>query len=112
MAWTARHRFARISPRKARLVIDLIRGKPVDEAMSTLKFSDRRASVLIDQVLRSAVANADEREANVEKLYVKEATVDPGPVMQRWQAKDRGRAHPINKRFSHIIVTVEEEPEL
>jgi len=110
MAWTARHKFARISPRKARLVIDLIRGKPVDEAMNILRFTPKRAAVLIDKVLRSAVANADEQEAAVERLYVKEARVDEGPIMHRWRPKDRGRAHPIRKRFSHIVVTVEEAP--
>jgi len=111
MAWTAKHRFARISPRKARLVIDLIRGKPVDEALNILKFTRKRAAVFIDKVLRSAIANADEQEADVDRLYVKEARVDPGPIMYRWRPKDRGRAHPIRKRFSHIIVTVEEAPE-
>lgn len=106
--WTAKHRFARISPTKARLVIDLIRHQPVSQALDVLHFSKQRASVLIDQVLRSAMANADEQEADVRRLVVTEARVDQGPYFRRWQPKDRGRAHPITKRTSHIIVTVEE----
>jgi large subunit ribosomal protein L22 len=64
--------------------------------------------VLIDKVLRSAIANADEQEANVSRLYVMDAHVDAGPAFRRWRQKDRGRAHPINKGTSHIVVTVEE----
>ncbi len=108
MAWTASHRYARISPQKARLVVDLIRGKRVQEAMNTLRFTRKRAAVFVHQVLRSATANADEQEADVSRLYVKECRVDEGPTMKRFQPKDRGRAHPIMKRMSHIIVTVEE----
>jgi large subunit ribosomal protein L22 len=107
--WSAQHRFARISPTKARLVIDMIRHRPVSEALDVLRFSKRRASVLIDQVLRSAMANADEQEADVRRLVVSEARIDPGPYYPRWQPKDRGRAHPIAKRTSHIIVTVRED---
>jgi len=108
MAWTASHRFARIGVRKARLVVDLIRGQQVNEALEILRFANKRASVLVDKVLRSAIANADEQEANVERLYVLEAHVDGGPTFRRWRPKDRGRAHPIDKGTSHIVVTVEE----
>jgi large subunit ribosomal protein L22 len=108
MAWTAKHRFARISPRKARLVADMIRGRQVDEAMDLLRFTNRRASQFVYRTLRSAVANADEQEADVGKLYVSEARVDEGPRMKRWHPKDRGRAHPIIKAFSHIIVVVDQ----
>jgi len=106
--WRAVHRFARISPRKARLVMDLIRGQHVDRAQDTLRFTTKRASQLIDKVLRSAIANANEQEADVRSLYVAEARVDPGPYLRRWRPKDRGRAHPIAKRMSHLIVAVEE----
>ncbi len=109
MAWTASHKFARISPQKARLVVDLIRGKRVQEALTLLKFTRKRAAVFIYQVLKSATANADEQEADVKNLFVKECRVDPGPTMHRFQPKDRGRAHPIKKRSSHIIVTVDEK---
>jgi large subunit ribosomal protein L22 len=102
------HRFARISPRKARLVIDLIRGRHVNEAQDILRFTNKKASPLIDKVLRSAMANANEQEADVRSLFVAEARVDQGPYMRRWRPKDRGRAHQILKRMSHIIVEVEE----
>lgn len=108
--WTAKHRYARISPSKARLVSELIADRHVDEALDLLKFTRKRASVLIDKVLRAAMSNADEQEADVRKLYVHEARVDEGPMIKRFQPKDRGRAHPILKRTSHIVVTVAEGP--
>lgn len=106
--FTARHRFARISPFKARLVIDMIRNRPVNDALTVLEFSKQRASVLIRQVLKSAMSYADEAEADVRKLVVSEARIDGGPYHRRWQPKDRGRAHPIAKRTSHIVVSVRE----
>ena len=111
MAWLAKYRYARISARKARLIIDLIRGREVQEALNILKFTPNRAAGMISKTLTSAVANANEAEANVESLIVKEARVDDGPVMKRFQPKDRGRAHPILKRTSHILVVVEEQKE-
>ena len=108
MPWTASHKYARISPRKARLVVDMIRGKKVADAMNLLRFTRKRAAVFIHQVLRSATANADEQEADVASLVVTQCRVDPGPTMHRFQPKDRGRAHPIKKRSSHIIVTVDD----
>ncbi len=108
MAFTSTHRFARISARKARLVADLIRGKSVDQALTALTFSKKRAAVLISKTLKSAVANADQAEADVRNLIVTEAKVDEGPTMKRFQPKDRGRAHPIMKRTSHISVAVAE----
>jgi large subunit ribosomal protein L22 len=108
MAFTSTHRFARISARKARLVADLIRGKSVDQALTALTFSKKRAAVLISKALKSAVANADQAEADVRSLVVTEAKVDEGPTMKRFQPKDRGRAHPIMKRTSHISVAVAE----
>ncbi|MEK6674952.1 MAG: 50S ribosomal protein L22 [Planctomycetota bacterium] len=107
-SWTAKHRFARISPRKARLVIDLIRGRSCAAAMEELRFNSRRSVHMIRNVLKSAMVNADEAEADMRKLYVEEARVDGGPQFNRWQPKDRGRAHPILKRTSHIVVTVAE----
>ncbi len=104
--WRAIHRFARISPRKARLVMSLIRGRPCHEALDILRFNHRRASGMIASVLRSAINNAEQDEANVSRLYVAEARVDGGPYYRRWRPKDRGRAHPIAKRTSHLIVQV------
>lgn len=88
---------------------DLIRGRDVQDALNVLKFMPQRAAGMVSLVLTSAVANANEAEAAVEKLYVETAKVDEGPTMKRFRPKDRGRAHPIMKRTSHITVVVEEE---
>ena len=109
MPWTATHRFARIAERKARLVADMIRGRRCDEAVEMLRFTHKRAARMVDRVLKSAMANANEKEATMSKLYVSEARVDAGPIIKRWHPKDRGRAHPIFKRTSHIIVAVDEK---
>ncbi len=106
--WKAVYRFARTSSRKARLVADLIRGRHVNDAIDILRFTEKRASSLIDKVLRSAMANANEQEADVRLLYVKEAHVDEGGFFKRFRPKDRGRAHEILKRMSHITVVVAE----
>src|SRR3954462_10414473 len=110
MAFEAKHRFARIAPRKARLVMDLVRGRDVDDAISMLKFSKKRASVFVEKVIRSAVANANEQSAAPVRntLYIAQAWVDPGPIIKRFQPKDRGKAYPINKRTSHLCVTIDE----
>lgn len=109
MPYEAKHRFARISPRKARLILDLIRGRDVDDALALLRFSKQRASVLVEKVVRSAVANANEQEVPVRNtLFVSRAWADPGPVIKRFQPKDRGKAYPINKRTSHLCVTLAE----
>ena len=109
MAWSAIHKYARISPRKVRLVADLIRGRGVQDALNLLKFSPNRAAVMVSKVLTSAIANANEAEANVEDLIVDRAFVDEGPTIKRFQPKDRGRANPIMKRTSHITLVVEQE---
>jgi len=108
MPFTAKHRFARIAPRKARLVMDLIRGRKVDDALALLSFSKKRAAVLIDKVVRSAVANATEQEAETNSLIVKECWVDPGPIIKRFQPKDRGKAYSIHKKMSHLVVSLDE----
>src|SRR5260221_9354699 len=87
MAFKATHRYARIAPRKARLVLDLIRGRDVEDALALLKFSKKRAAVLVDKVVRSAVANAGEQEADTGSLFVKEAWADPGPTMKRFMPR-------------------------
>ncbi|MFQ5590718.1 MAG: 50S ribosomal protein L22 [Phycisphaerae bacterium] len=107
-SWTARHRFARIAPRKARLAMDMIRGRYCDEALEQLRFNSRRGAAFIREVLRAAMVNADEAEADMSRLFVAEARVDGGPYQRRWRPKDRGRAHPIAKRMSHITVVVAE----
>ena len=87
----------------------LIRNLPCDEALDALRFNRRRASGLIANVLKSAMASADEQEADMGSLRVRVARVDGGPYMRRWRPKDRGRAHPIAKRTSHLIVEVAED---
>jgi large subunit ribosomal protein L22 len=108
MAFKSQHRFARIAPRKARLIMDLIRGREVEDALAILRFSKQRASGMVEKVVRSAVANAGEQEADTHALYVARAWVDPGPIIKRFQPKDRGKAHPINKRTSHLCVELDE----
>src|SRR5690606_32018364 len=101
------HRFARIAPRKARLVADMIRGMDIDAAMTALQFSKRRGAYYLRGVLASAIANADEGDADVARPFVSRCYVDEGPTIKRFQPKDRGRAHQILKRTSHIHVTVD-----
>ena len=110
MPFQAKHRFARISPRKARLLMDLVRGRDVDDALTLLRFSKQRASGMIEKVIRSAVANASEQEVSPSRntLYVAQAWVDPGPVIKRFQPKDRGKAYSIKKRTSHLVVSIDE----
>jgi large subunit ribosomal protein L22 len=108
MAWKAQHRYAKMSARKVRLIVDMIRGQEVNKALAVLKYSPNRGAALVRKVLNSAIANADQGEADVEALVVKAAYVDEAPTMKRFQEKDRGRAFPIRKRNSHITVVVEE----
>ena len=108
MAYVAKHRYARIAPRKARLIADMIRGRKVDDALTILNFAKQRASGLIAKVIQSAAANASEQQADTRRLVVTKCYVDPGPVMKRFQPKDRGKAYSIMKRTSHIVVEVDE----
>ncbi len=108
MAYQSIHRFARIAPRKARLVADLIRGMRIDQAMTELNISKKRAAWYFKAVLKTAIANAEEGDADVERLVVTESRVDEGPTIKRWRPKDRGRAHPINKRTSHLHIVLDE----
>jgi len=108
MAYTNIHRMARIAPRKARLAADMIRGKPIEEARTALAMSKRRGSAFFKTALEAAIANADQAEANVRRLVVTDARADDGPTIKRFQPKDRGRAHPILKRTSHLTVSVDE----
>ena len=97
----------RIPARKARLVIDLIRGKSVADALGILKFTPCSGAQLIEKVLKSAVANAENNfDLDVEDLYVSEAFVNEGPTLKRFRPRAKGSASPINKRTSHITVVV------
>ncbi len=107
MQVSAKHRYARISPQKARLVADQVRGMPVDKALTLLKFSNKKAAVLVRKVLESAIANAEHNDgADIDELKVSAIFVDQGPTMKRMRARAKGRGNRIIKRTSHITVTV------
>ena len=109
MPWQATHKYARISARKVRLMADVIRGRDVQDALNVLKFMPHRGAGMISKVLTSAIANADEGEADVDRLVVVQAQINEGPTIKRFRPKDRGRAHSILKRTSHITVAVDQE---
>jgi large subunit ribosomal protein L22 len=105
-------RTVRIAPRKARLVVDLIRGKQVGEAVAILKLTPKAASPIVEKVLKSAVANAEHNyEMDVNNLVVTQAFVDEGPTMKRFRPRAMGRASQINKRTSHITIVLSEKKE-
>ena len=102
-------RYVRIAPRKAGLVPELIKGRPVEEALTLLRFVPKKAARLVDKTLRSAVANAEQNpNIDVDTLYIKRIFVDGGPTMKRWRARAMGRATKIIKRTSHITVILDE----
>jgi large subunit ribosomal protein L22 len=101
-------RFVRITPLKARRVVDLVRGMPVDEALSLLQFAPQAASETVYKVLESAIANAETTEGlDRSDLVISVARVDEGPTMKRWRPRAQGRATRINKRTSHITLAVQ-----
>ena len=105
----ARAKFIRTSPRKARMVTDLIRGKGVEEALNILGFTKKASAKVIAKLLKSAVADADQmKNLNVDTLFIKQITVDQGPTMKRYRPRAMGRATMIRKRMSHITVVLEE----
>jgi large subunit ribosomal protein L22 len=100
----------RISPQKARLVVDLVRGKPVSEALDILTFSTQKAAGLVRKIVESAIANAENNEAaDVDELRISEVFVNEGLIMKRIKPRAKGRADRIFKRTSHITVTVSDE---
>ena len=110
MQAVAKHRYARISAQKGRLVADQIRGMPVEEALNVLTFSKKKGAALMKKVLDSAIANAENNEgADIDDLTVKAVCVDEGPTMKRIRARAKGRASRILKRSSHITVTVADD---
>ncbi|RWR10621.1 50S ribosomal protein L22 [Siminovitchia fortis] len=105
-------RTVRIAPRKARLVVDLIRGKQVGEAIAILKHTPKAASPIVEKLLKSAVANAEHNyDMDVNNLLVSKVYVDEGPTMKRFRPRAQGRASQINKRTSHITIVVSEQKE-
>jgi large subunit ribosomal protein L22 len=107
-AFRSEVRYHRGSPRKAKLLVDLIRGRNVIEAENLLRFTTKRAAVDVLKALRAAVSDAQLAEADETTLFVSESTVTDGPVIKRFQPKDRGRAHSILKRMGHVTVSVQE----
>lgn len=103
-------RYVRIAPRKAQLVVDLIRGKQVGEAIAILRHTPKAASPIIEKVLNSAIANAEHNHnLNPENLVVTQAYANQGPTLKRFRPRAMGRASRINKRTSHITIVVSEK---
>ncbi|MBI5562572.1 MAG: 50S ribosomal protein L22 [Deltaproteobacteria bacterium] len=103
-------KYMKVSPQKARLVVDLIRGKKVDDAIGILSYTKKAISRDIMKVVKSAVANAENtKNLDVDKLYVKTVFVDPGPVMKRTHSKAMGRGALIRRRSSHVTVVLDEK---
>jgi large subunit ribosomal protein L22 len=110
MEYRAKHRYSDMSARKVRPFAAMIRGKTADEAMQMLRFLPNKSARLLEQVLKSALGNAEDRGArDIEELIVKESRVDDAPMMKRIMPRARGTAYPIKRRMSHIIVTLAEE---
>ena len=108
MEATAKVTFVRIAPRKVKIVLNLIRNKPCDEAMAILKYTPKAACEPLYKLLKSAMANAENKNMDVTRLYVAACSVDQGPTLKRIRARDKGRAYRINKKTSHINITVKE----
>jgi len=107
MDYKAIHRYADVAPRKMRPVAQLIRGRAADEALELLRFIPSRSARLVEQCLKSALGNAEDRGArDLDDLIITEARIDGGPIMKRIQPRARGTAYPIKKRLAHIHVTV------
>lgn len=102
--------YARLSPQKTRLVVDMVRGRGVQDVMNILKFSPQKAAAVVAKLVRSAVANAEQKGvSDVDRLYVKAITVDQGPALRRFLPRAQGRATKIRKPTSHITVILEEK---
>jgi large subunit ribosomal protein L22 len=107
MARATLRRF-RESPRKVRMVADMIRGRSVDDALSILRLQQRKAAKMLSKVLGSAIANATENEkADSDKLVVTKISIDGGPTQKRWMPRSMGRANRINSRTSHVTIVVD-----
>lgn len=103
-------RYVRIAPRKVRLVVDLIRGKEVGEAIAILRHTPKSSSPVLEKLLNSAIANAENNyQMNVNNLVISEAYVDEGPTLKRFRPRAQGRAARINKRTSHITIVLTEK---
>ena len=102
-------RYVRLTPRKARLLVDLVRGKGVEDALGILDATPKRAARVVAKNLRSAMANAESQQnVDVDRLFIKRAWVDEGPTSARWMPRAQGRATPIQKKSSHITIVLDE----
>ena len=101
-------KYARISPRKVNIVLDLIRNQDAEKAMAILKFTPNSACEYLEKLLKSAMANAENKNMDTKSLYVAECFVCPGPTLKRIRPKDHGRAHRILKRTSHMTIVLKE----
>ena len=101
-------KYARISPRKVKPVMDIIRNEDAEKAMAILKFTPKSACEYLEKLLHSAMANAQEKNMDMSRVYVAECSVCPGPTLKRIRAKDHGRAHSILKRTSHMNIVLKE----
>jgi large subunit ribosomal protein L22 len=105
----AKLKYTRVGAQKARLVADLIRGKDVNEALKSLKFLDKKSSLLMTKLIKSAVANAEQKKVvDLDKLFIKTLYVDAGPVMKRYVPRAQGRAAEVRKKTSHINLVLDE----
>jgi large subunit ribosomal protein L22 len=106
----AKLRYVRLSPQKTRLVVDMVRGKRIQEALNILKFSPQKAADVVSKLVSSAVANAEQQGvSDVDRLFVKAISVDQGPVLKRFLPRAQGRATKILKPTSHITVVLDEK---
>lgn len=108
MEATAKVTYVRIAPRKVQIVLDLIRNKPCDQAMAILKHTPKAACEPLAKLLKSAMANAENKDMDVSRLYVAECFVGQGPTLKRIRPRDHGRAYRINKKTSHITIVLRE----
>lgn len=103
-------KYVRISPRKVRKIVGAIKGKPVENGLQVLKFMPQKSANLLEKIIRSAVANADQNpDIDIDLLVIRNITADQGPTLKRWKARARGRGTRILKRTSHITVILAEE---
>ncbi len=101
-------RYAKTSPTKARQVINLIRGKDVGQALAILQELNKRAARIVENLLKSAIANAEMKDMDIDNLYIKEIKAEDGPILKRYMPRAYGRATPKKRRYSHIYITLAE----
>ena len=108
MEATAKATYVRIAPRKVQIVLDLIRNQPVDKAMGILKLTPKAACEILEKLLKSAIANAEQKDMDPSNLYVAECFVNQGPTLKRIRPRAQGRAYGIQKKTSHITIVLKE----